>query len=500
MTHRFGIEAYLNRPLFLSEHAQAEFIAAFRELPTLGEGGIGAKLKALLGADMRRELKPLARGPVSSEGTPNLWDWTDGDIAVIRISGPLSDRALYWGDDLWRDGYDRIQAAHAQAQSAPDIAGVMFQMDTPGGLVDGCFETVRAIRADKAAGGKPVWASICDCAASAGYALASSADRIIATETGMSGSIGVIMLFTDLTGALEEFGVKMVPIHFGDFKTDGAWYQAFEDGERARLQSLVDELGQVFVAHVAEGRGLDPQSIIDQQAGVFIGRQGVEAGLVDAIATRSAALAELKQSLAGTLPAPIQPAATAVGVNPADKENDMTLKAELDALLAQGSTELDDAEKAALQKALGLAQANSEDEEMESEDEDATAEGDDEDAEAEGDGEDAEAETDDEDAEAEGEDEDAEAEGDDEDAQARIFAILDHPEAKGRQKLARQLAKQGLSVKAAAAALKAAPKATRRMDQIRTGSPGAATAGTGDDNPNDVVARAKAARAKLKGK
>ena len=89
-------------------------------------------------------------------------------------------------------------------------------------------------------------------------------------------------------------------------------------------------------------------------------------------------------------------------------------------------------------------------------------------------------------------------EEDEDAAEARIFAILDHPEAKGREKLARALARQGLSVKAAAKLLAAAPKANAALEKIKAGSPTPLKPSGGGNTKDDPVARIKTARSLLK--
>ena len=126
------------------------------------------------------------------------------------------------------------------------------------------------------------------------------------------------------------------------------------------------------------------------------------------------------------------------------------------------------------------------------------AEGDDDDPKVEGDDDEPKVEGDDDEPKVEGDDDEPKGEGDEEDAEARIFAILDHPEAQGRAPLARVLAKQGLPLKDAVAALKAAPKSSAKLDQIRNGAPAAIKPGTGSEASNDVVSRVKSAQGLLK--
>lgn len=301
------IRAACGQPLLLAPFATPDIITSLSrgltgELgDTLNEvsSGFVAGLKNIFRPEARTSdtrphpLSPAALAGRAEDSAP-LWDSQDGRLAIIDIRGPLYDRAYYCGDQLWRDGYDRIVAAVGQAQAEPDIDGVLLKLNTPGGLVTGCFEAVRQIRTLRQAGGKPVWAMVSDCACSAGYALASACETVIASETALTGSIGVLITLSQYTGLHEKLGLKTLAVHFGDYKIDGAGFKEITEDEIARLQTMIDELGRVFVAHVAEGRSLDPADVMAQQAGLYTGGQALPVGLVDAIATTSEALDALK--------------------------------------------------------------------------------------------------------------------------------------------------------------------------------------------------------------
>ena len=90
------------------------------------------------------------------------------------------------------------------------VRGIALEIDSFGGEVAGVFDLADAIRAARAS--KPVWALVAEHAFSAGYALASQADRIILPRTGAVGSIGVVVMHADLSGQLSD---ATVTVHSG---------------------------------------------------------------------------------------------------------------------------------------------------------------------------------------------------------------------------------------------------------------------------------------------
>ena len=104
-------------------------------------------------------------------------------------------------------------------------------------------------------GAKPMWAVANDLAASAAYALASSADRIWLTRTAGVGSVGVFALHADQSGLDGQAGVKYTYIYAGEKKTDGNPHEALSKSAKADIQDEVDRENDIFLATVARNRG-----------------------------------------------------------------------------------------------------------------------------------------------------------------------------------------------------------------------------------------------------
>ncbi|KXV77205.1 serine peptidase [Acetobacter malorum] len=218
-------------------------------------------------------------------------------VAIIKISGvlfPGSSNGFGW----WWGGatfYDDISTAFDIALRDESIKAIVLHIDSPGGTVAGCFDTAEQIY--QARSQKPIVAIVDEMACSAGYALASAADTITLPRTGEVGSIGVVSMHVDITGALEQDGIKVTTFQFGARKTDGYPTTPLSDEAVKSMQADTDQLGELFVSTVARNRGLKPEAITEMQAAVYRGQLGVDAGLADAVMSRTDAFTDLIKNL-----------------------------------------------------------------------------------------------------------------------------------------------------------------------------------------------------------
>lgn len=223
----------------------------------------------------------------------------DGTVAILTIEGPLYQRAAStFCFDF--EGYDTILQKLETAFNDPTVQAILMRVDSPGGDVAGCFETVRAIRAMKARSGKPLVAYVDECACSAMYALASCADKIITPSTGMLGSIGVIAMFREMSAAMATSGIKVNIITSGSAKADGNPYEPMQEETRARLQAEIDQLAQIFAMEMQTNRGIPAADILGLQAQTFIGANAVQQRLADMVGGYEDALATARSMIRPT--------------------------------------------------------------------------------------------------------------------------------------------------------------------------------------------------------
>ena len=191
-------------------------------------------------------------------------------------------------------GYDGIRQNFLQALIDPDVKAIMLDIDSPGGEVSGCFDLVDTIY--KSRGSKPIWSILNESAYSAGYAIASAADRICVPRTGGVGSIGVIWMHMDWSKALTDAGFKVTFITFGESKADGHPEIPLSGEALERFQNDINTMGELFVSTAARNRNISAKVIRDTQARTYMGTAGVSIGLADEVLSPDAAfMALLKQ-------------------------------------------------------------------------------------------------------------------------------------------------------------------------------------------------------------
>jgi len=223
-------------------------------------------------------------------------------IAVIEIAGTLVHRGAWIGQSSGLTSYEGIAAQIDAAITDPTVLGIALDIDSFGGEVAGAFDLADRIRAARAQ--KPVHAFVAEHALSAGYVLASQADRIILPRTGAVGSIGVVALHTDMSGALDQKGIAVTLIHAGVHKIDANPYQPLPEAVGNQMQRELEDLRQLFAQTVADGRGdrIDVARALGTEAAVFRGEAAIFAGLADELADPITAFRTFAAAPRGTNP------------------------------------------------------------------------------------------------------------------------------------------------------------------------------------------------------
>ncbi|SLN77739.1 S49 family peptidase [Roseisalinus antarcticus] len=221
-------------------------------------------------------------------------------IAVIEISGVLIHRGSWIGQSSGQTSYEGIAAQIEAAARDPSVRGVALEIDSFGGEVAGVFDLADRIRAIRAT--KPVWAFVAEHAFSAGYALASQADRILLPRTGAVGSIGVVVMHADLSGQLDRNGVRVTLIHSGQHKVDGNPYAPLPEGVRDDIQREIDVLRFLFAETVAAGRGgrLSQEAALATEAATYRGADAIASGLADELTDLARGFAAFRKMVART--------------------------------------------------------------------------------------------------------------------------------------------------------------------------------------------------------
>jgi capsid assembly protease len=221
-----------------------------------------------------------------------------GNVAVVDIFGVLSHRGMLEGASSYIVGYDHYAVVIKAAISDPKVKAIVLQIDSPGGEVAGAFELAAMVK--EAGKTKPIKAVISSMAASAGYLIASAASEIAISDTGIAGSIGVVLRHIDMSKAAEMDGISVTYIYAGAHKVDGNPFEPLPKAVKSDLQTQIDKLYGLFVQTSAANRGLSTEAIRAQQAQIYTGQDAIDAGLADRISTPDEILAEMQSSFSTT--------------------------------------------------------------------------------------------------------------------------------------------------------------------------------------------------------
>jgi protease-4 len=163
---------------------------------------------------------------------------------------------------------------------ADRVKGVIIHIDSPGGTTAGSEAIYEAIR--KIAEDKPVTAVLGTVAASGGYITAIATDHIVARGNTITGSIGVIFQWAEVSQLFDRLGIKMETIKSSDLKAEPNMFNPLTDKVREVTQVLIQDSYDWFVGLVAERRNLaKPVALRLADGRVYSGRQAVENKLID---------------------------------------------------------------------------------------------------------------------------------------------------------------------------------------------------------------------------
>lgn len=224
------------------------------------------------------ETDPLEWGPADKATV------VDG-VAIIPVEGPIMRRRSFFSQYFGGTGINIVEAKVRDALANPAVAGILLDINSPGGVVNGTNALADLIYAARAR--KPIVAYAGGLIASAAYWIGSAAHALIVDPTAEVGSIGVVAVHADFSKMLDEYGIKTTVLRAGKFKALGNPYEPLSDEARAIFQSELDAVYNVFVGAVARNRAADPSRVSGEMADgkIFVGQAAVAIGLADQIGT-----------------------------------------------------------------------------------------------------------------------------------------------------------------------------------------------------------------------
>jgi signal peptide peptidase SppA len=215
-------------------------------------------------------------------------------VAVVPLEGVIAKRMNLFSRISGGVSTQLFQRDVLAAADDPEAHSIVLLVDSPGGTVDGTQAAMQAIRTARQK--KPVVAVVDGLGTSAAYWIASAAQRIyIVDDTTEVGSIGVVATHIDQSAAEERAGLKYTEITAGKYKRIAGAHAPLTQEGRASIQDQVDQIYTIFVNDVADNRGRDVETVLNDMADgrLFIGRKAVESGLVDGIRSLQAVIADL---------------------------------------------------------------------------------------------------------------------------------------------------------------------------------------------------------------
>jgi len=217
-----------------------------------------------------------------------------GDVAVIECSGPITHRCSWFSMYYGSATIEGMQAQFRAALNDPAIKTIVFRVDTPGGTVDMVPEFAAEIFAAREL--KNIVAVSDTMIASAGTWLFRQCSKVIVPKSGQIGSIGTYFLHQDISGMLEQWGIKLTFIYAGENKVEGNSYEKLSESAHAHFQEHADLIFGWFNADVAKGSGVTTKVVLDTfgQGRMFYGQTAVKLGLADQVGTFDSIIGRLQ--------------------------------------------------------------------------------------------------------------------------------------------------------------------------------------------------------------
>lgn len=205
-------------------------------------------------------------------------------VATVPVIGPIVRYADFFSEVSGMTSVQSLSRDLNEAAENPGVTAIVLEIDSPGGQAAGIADMAGII----AGIDKPVIAYVDAQAASAAYWIAAAADEIVISRAAMLGSVGVIVSAnTKKPDGQVQIVSSQSPKKRPDLSTESG---------RAQVQSIVDDLADVFVADVAKLRGIDVDRVLSWQGDMLVGQKAVDAGLADRLGDYESILAGLSGS------------------------------------------------------------------------------------------------------------------------------------------------------------------------------------------------------------
>ncbi len=206
-------------------------------------------------------------------------------ILLMDIEGTIRSQGgggFFGGPGMLADLDEQLKHA-AQDHS---IKAIVLRVNSPGGGVTATDMIYKRFIKFREETDIPIYVAMMDMAASGGYYISMAADKIYATPTSLTGSIGVIAFFPEGEGLMSKIGVRVEAVKSGASKDAGSLFRRMTAEERQIFEGIINSMFERFLEAVEQGRpALAPEKIRELADGrVYTAPQALEAGLIDGVA------------------------------------------------------------------------------------------------------------------------------------------------------------------------------------------------------------------------
>ncbi len=204
-------------------------------------------------------------------------------IGVINLTGVIRDSKNFL------DQLDKFK-------ENKNIKAIVIKINSPGGAVVPSQEIYREILKVKKK--KPVYAYFQSVAASGAYYIASACNKIVANPGTITGSIGVIIEFTNFDKLFNKLGINAVVIKSGKFKDVGNPFRPVTEDDKKLLQNVINSIYNQFLTDVSKGRKIPVEKLRKIADGrIFTGTQALKLKLVDSLGNFSDLIEMIKKEV-----------------------------------------------------------------------------------------------------------------------------------------------------------------------------------------------------------
>lgn len=227
-----------------------------------------------------------------------------GTLAILNISGGMMNRSSWITRFLGIPTYQDIRSQVIKMAQDDGVRGLMLNLDSAGGMAEGCFSLCRFIRAINDSV-KPVVSFTDSKAHSAAYALMVSGSKRLMSEDASVGSVGVIAVHAEMTEMFKDLGIKHTVFRSAPYKALGQSVEKLTPEAQAEIQRDIMAMHNTFVTHIHKMTGLEKSFINEEVANgrTFNASEAKRKQMIDNVMTLEETAGKLSAALEKQRPA-----------------------------------------------------------------------------------------------------------------------------------------------------------------------------------------------------